>query len=103
DVDVDQPPQLARQVLDVNTRAAVDVGRVLAGEQRDLHASTVAPFGMTTTPPAETVKRSPSASGSTPIVAPSAMRTLLATIARRTTALRPTSTPCMRTESVTSA
>ena len=41
-------------------------------------------------------------SGSTPICAPSSIRTSLSTIARRTTALRPTSTPCMRIESSTS-
>jgi hypothetical protein len=37
-------------------------------------------------------------SGSQPIRAPSAMRTFLSMIALRTTALRPTSTPCMRME-----
>ena len=37
-VDVLEGAQLARQVLDVHARAAVDVRRVLAGEQRDPHA-----------------------------------------------------------------
>ena len=36
-LDVDQPRQLARQVLDVHPGPAVDLGRVLAREQRDLH------------------------------------------------------------------
>ena len=67
DVDLDQVAQLARQVLDVHAGPAVDVRRVLAREERGPHAATVAPLGMTTTPPAEIVKRSRSASGSTPI------------------------------------
>ncbi len=70
--------QLAREVLDVDARAAVDLGRVLAGEQRDAHAQVVAmragiraPLGTTTIPPADTVKpASRSASRSTPTSAP---------------------------------
>ena len=34
--DVGQATDLAREVLDVGARAAVDLGRVLAGEDRDL-------------------------------------------------------------------
>ena len=64
--------ELAREVLDVHAGAAVDLGRVLAREQRDPHASTTSPLPITTTPPSETVKRSRSASGSTPICAPGA-------------------------------
>src|SRR4051812_11609993 len=96
--------QLARQVLDVHSRPAVDVRRELAGEQRDLHCgSTTAPLPTTTTPPSETTKRARSASGSTPISAPSSTHTSLSRIARRTTALRATSTPGKRIESDTSA
>ena len=76
---------------------AVDLGRVLAREQRDLHASTVVPLGMTTIPPAETGKRSRSASGSTPIsraLARSARSCRGSRGARPR--CRPTSTPCMR-------
>src|SRR5260370_26757453 len=36
DGDVGEMAQLARKVLDVNSRAAVHVGRVLASQQRDL-------------------------------------------------------------------
>ena len=35
--------ELAREVLDVDARAAVDLGRVLAREQRDAHAQVWAP------------------------------------------------------------
>jgi hypothetical protein len=57
---------------------------------------------ITTTPPAETAKRRRSSSGSTPTRALSAKRTFLSTIARLTTAWRPTSTPGMRIDSSTS-
>ncbi len=36
-LDVDQPAQLARQILDVHARAAVDLGRVFTGEEGDSH------------------------------------------------------------------
>ena len=67
-----EPGELAREVLDVHAGAAVDLGRVLAREQRDPHArpSTVSPLAITTMPPGETTKRSRSASGSTPTCAP---------------------------------
>ena len=39
DPDVDQPAQLAGEVLDVHARTAVDLGRVLPGEQVDAHAT----------------------------------------------------------------
>ena len=86
--------QLARQVLDVHAGAAVDLGRVLAREQRDLHAATTLPLPTTVTPPSDTVNpRSRSASWSTPTARPARPRTFLSRIAWRTTALRPTSTP----------
>ena len=65
--------QLAREVLDVHPRPAVDLRRVLAREQGDLHSVTRIPLGITTTPPSETWKRSRSFSGSTPISTPSPM------------------------------
>ena len=46
------------EVLDVDARPAVDLRRVLAREQGDLHGSTTSPLPTTTTPPCETVKRS---------------------------------------------
>src|SRR5436190_1158544 len=102
--DVVQRRQLARQVLDVHAGAAVHLGRVLACEQADLHARTTWPLPTTVTPPADTVKpRSRSRSWSTPTLAPSSTHTFLSRIARCTTASRPTSTPCIRTEASTSA
>jgi hypothetical protein len=35
DREVDQPPQLPAQILDVDTGTAIDLGRVLAREKRD--------------------------------------------------------------------
>ena len=64
--DVLQRAQLARQVLDMHARTAVDLRRVLAGQQRDPHATTRWPLGITAMPPSETWKRCLSASGSTP-------------------------------------
>src|SRR6266545_5950673 len=51
------------------------------------------PLPITTTPPCETTNRSRSGPVSTPIRAPSVIRTSLSTMALRTTAHRPTSTP----------
>ena len=63
-----EPRELAREVLDVHARAAVDLRRVLPREQRDLQrASTFSPLPITTMPPSETVKRSRSAFASTPM------------------------------------
>src|SRR5687767_5400947 len=99
-----EPGELARQVLDMHAGAAVDVGRELAREQRDLHGSTTFPLPTTTTPPPETVNpRSRSRSWSTPTSAPSSTRTSLSRIARRTTAERATSAPGNKIESSTSA
>ncbi len=42
DVDVDELAQLADQELDVHPGPAVDVGRVLARQDRHSHRSTVA-------------------------------------------------------------
>src|SRR5207248_1823907 len=101
---VDQPGQLARQVLDVDARAAVDVGRILPRQDRNLHyASTVSPLPITTTPPSETTKRLRSATASTPTCAPALITTFLSMIALRTTAPSPIWTPCIRTEPSTSA
>ena len=44
DVDVDQLAELADEVLDVDPGAAVDVRRVLPGEQSDAHDGNVRPF-----------------------------------------------------------
>ena len=57
DAHVLERAQLARQVLDVHARAAIDLRRVLAGQQRDPHAVTRSPLGMTTMPPSDTWKR----------------------------------------------
>ena len=42
DVDVDEPGQLTYQVLDVNAGAAVDVRRVLVGQDEGLHRDSLA-------------------------------------------------------------
>ena len=77
DLDVVRPGvrvrELPRQVLDVHARPAIDLGRVLAREEGDLHAVTLMPFGITTIPPSLTSKRSASLTGSTPISTPSPM------------------------------
>ena len=51
---VDEPVELPREVLDVHARAAVDVRRVLAGQERDADAQrrTRSPLPTTTIPPA---------------------------------------------------
>ena len=41
DADVDQPTQLAGEVLHMDPGTAVDLGRVLAGEQVDAHGVIV--------------------------------------------------------------
>ena len=70
--------ELARQVLDVHARAAVDLRRVLAGEQRDPHASTRGALAdHDDAARRDTVKRSRSASGSTPICAPGSIAHVL--------------------------
>ena len=52
-----EPGKLAREVFDVHARTAVHGGRILASEERHPQ-STTSPLGITTTPPADTLKRS---------------------------------------------
>src|SRR6202011_44833 len=86
DADVDQPGQLPAQVFDVNAGAAVDVRRVLAGEQGPLPASaTLWPLPITTTPLLESVNRCSSRPASTPIRVPGGSSTFLSMMAWRTT------------------
>ena len=40
DLEVDEPLELAREVGDMDPGTAVDVGRVLSGQQGDLHGRT---------------------------------------------------------------
>ena len=92
---VDQRGQLAGQVGDVHARAAVHLGRVLAGQQGDAesaagehgHGTTSCPLPTTVMPPAETTKpRARSRSLSTPTCAHSGTITFLSMIASLTTA-----------------
>ena len=96
--------QLAREVLDVHAGAAVDLGRVLAREQRDPHAQhrPSGPCGSRRCRRRRREALAVGVRGRRRSARPRAMRTFLSTIARRTTALRPTSTPCISTESSTS-
>ena len=93
---VDEPGELPREVLDVDARAAVDVRRVLAGEERDAHASgplyTLA-LADDDDPAGRDDEALRSCSGSTPSCAPGSITTFLSTIAFRTIAPSPTSTP----------
>src|SRR5215813_8534610 len=90
---VHQLGQLAGEVADVHTRAAVHLGRVLPGEQRHPelgHRGTSWPLPTTVMPPADTTKpRARSRSLSTPTLARSGTTTFLSMIASRTTAWRP--------------
>src|SRR6202044_1953717 len=111
---VDQPGQLPGQVGDVHPRAAVHLGRVLAGEQGHPelvcagrrrgtagHGHTVTFWLLPTTvmPASETAKpRSRSWSLSTPIVTPSGTTTFLSRMVSPITACRPTIVLCRITD-----
>src|SRR6185437_13878277 len=124
---VDQVGQLAGQVLDVHARAAVDLRRILPGQQRDIDLAecllgrcdgtgpgnrppgtprnragqgvTTWPLPTTVMPPADTTKpRALSCSLSTPTTAPSGTSTFLSRIAFWTTAYRPILVLCMTTD-----
>src|SRR5215471_6508809 len=107
----DQVAQLPGQVLDMHAGSAVDLGRVLPGEQGDVdlaegrgHSVTSWPLPTTVMPPAETTKpRARSCSLSTPTTAPSGTTTFLSRIAFSTTARRPIRVLCMITERSTRA
>ena len=81
DGDVLEPRELAREVLDVHARAAVDLGRVLAREQRDLHASTTGALADHHDAAVRDGEALAVGLGSTPICAPGAIRTFLSRIA----------------------
>src|ERR1700735_968363 len=86
------------QVLHVHPGPAVDVRRVLAGQQRDLHPFTTCPLPTTVMPPGETAKpRARSCSLSTPILAPSGTMTFLSMIASLISTCLPTETLCSST------
>ena len=95
-VDVDEPRELAREVLDVHAGAAVDLRRVLAGQQRDPHhASTVCALG--DDDDAAVGDREALAVGlgvDADLRAPARRARSCRGSRRRTTAPRPTSTPC---------
>src|ERR1022692_1430891 len=111
--EVDQRRQLAGQVGDVHARAAVHLGRVLAGQQRDAqlvrlgpagHGTTCWPLPTTVMPPAETTKpRALSRTLSTPICAHSGTVTFLSMMASLITAWRPILVFCSSTDRSTVA
>jgi hypothetical protein len=79
--------KLASEVLHVDAGAAVHLGRVLPGQERDAHHERIfSPLPMTTTPSSDIVNRARSAAGSTPIWQPSGICTCLSMIALRITA-----------------
>ncbi len=94
--ELDEPRQLAREVLDVDARAAVHVGRVLPREQRDPQRVDHLALADHDDAALGDDEALAVGLGSTPICAPAATSTFLSRIALRTTALRPTSTPCMQ-------
>ena len=96
DVDVLEACELAREVLDVDAGAAVDVGRVLAGEQREpsrLHRRALADHDDAAGRDGEALAVGLGVDAD--LRARRRCCTFLSMMARRTTASRPTSTPCM--------
>src|SRR5450756_3145670 len=87
-----------RQVLHVHAGPAVDLRRVLAGQQRDLHKVTSCPLPTTVMPLGDTTyPRARSCSLSTPTFAPGGTMTFLSMIASRISACLPTTTLCSST------
>src|SRR5216683_7634949 len=103
---VDQVAQFPGQVLHVHAGAAIDLGRVLPGQQGDVdlaegrgHGVTSWPLPTTVMPPAETTKpRARSWSLSTPTTALSGTTTFLSRMAFSTTACLPMVVLCMMTD-----
>src|SRR5262249_42886737 len=92
DGEVGELRQFARQVLDVHAGPAVDVGRVLAREERDLHLTRER------CRPCRSRRRRPARRRTGDCPPPRRRRP-----ARRAPAARPATTPCMRTEPTPSA
>src|SRR6516162_10466008 len=105
---VDQAGELTGEVGHVYPRPAVDLGRVLPGQQRDAqpgsqprrgHLGTSWPLPTTVIPPSDTTNpRALSCSLSTPTSAPSGTSTFLSMIASRITACRPMIVLCRITD-----